>query len=94
MEAAACGLPAVVTPLIASQIGWEVDKDILVGQTPVDFAKKTVNLYNNEQMFYALRENALQRIRKEYGHESFHEAVEKIITAADDIVGQPKGILN
>jgi GT2 family glycosyltransferase len=82
VEAAAHGLPAVVTPLIGNQLGWQEDRDLLVGYDPDDFARKVIELYTNRDLFYSLRQNALDRIRKEYSPEQFRKKLTNVISLA------------
>jgi GT2 family glycosyltransferase len=91
IEAAAYGLPAVVTPLTAEQLGWREDRDILVGHDHIDFGRKVVKLYSNPDIFYSLRQNALDRIREEYNQEKFRSNLEHILAIAID---KGKGLQN
>ncbi|MGB8212636.1 MAG: glycosyltransferase, partial [Anaerolineales bacterium] len=84
IEAAAYGLPAVVTPLIGEQLGWRENFDILIGHDPKDFAQKVVEIYSNQEMFNSLRQNALERIREEYNPENFRISVGNILKEAID----------
>jgi O-antigen biosynthesis protein len=84
LEAAAHGLPAVVTPLTAHQLGWRENRDLLVGHNPEDFAKKVVNLYNNKDLFDLLRQNALDRIRLDYSPTFFRKTLENILNLTID----------
>ena len=91
IEAAAYGLPAVVTPLTAEQLGWREDRDILVGHDTQDFSRKVIELYSNPDIFYSLRQNALDRIREEYNPEKFRSNLEHILTIAVD---KENGLIN
>jgi glycosyltransferase involved in cell wall biosynthesis len=82
LEASAHGLPAVVTPLTASQLGWRADHDLLVGYDPEDFARKVIDLYTSQDLFETLRHNALQRIRREYSPAYFRSTLENILMLA------------
>ena len=84
LEAAAHGLPAVVTPLTAMQLGWQENRDLLVGHNPEDFAKKVIDLYTNSDLFYSLRQNAIDRIRQEYSPEYFIKTLQHILASALD----------
>jgi glycosyltransferase involved in cell wall biosynthesis len=81
VEAAAHGLPAVVTPLTALQLGWQEDRDLLVGHNPQDFANKVIDLYTDHRLFDSLRLNALDRIRQEYSPELFRKTLEHILNS-------------
>ena len=82
LEASAHGLPAVVTPLTASQLGWRIDHDLLVGYDPEDFARKVIDLYTSQHLFETLRQNALQRIHLEYSPAYFRSTLEYILSLA------------
>lgn len=84
LEAAAYGLPAVVTPLTANQLRWQANRDLLVGENPADFARKVIDLYSNQDLFYSLRQNALNRIRNEYSPEQFKKTLDNVISLAMD----------
>ncbi len=82
LEASAFGLPAVITPLIAKQLGWQENRDILVGHDPMDFAQKVIELYSNRDTFYFLRQNALDRICEGHSPELFRKILENILLLA------------
>ena len=84
LEAAAHGLPAVVTPLTATQLGWQENHDLLTGDTPEHFATKVIDLYSTPDLFYSLRQNALERIRTEYSVENFKKDLDHVLTTAMD----------
>lgn len=70
-EAAAHGLPSVVTPLISQQIGWVEDGEMSVGHTDIDFADKVIQLYRDKNMWMKMRQAALERVGTEYNEEQF-----------------------
>ncbi len=82
IEASAHGLPAVVTPITAEQLGWQENRDILVGHNPIDFAEKIIKLYLNRDIFYLLRQNVLERIHNEYAPNQFRMHLENTINLA------------
>jgi GT2 family glycosyltransferase len=79
-EAAARGIPAVATPLLARQLGWRDGDPFLVGADAGSFAAKCVQLYDDESLWTALRNAGLERIRAECSPEIFEENVAKAIT--------------
>ena len=87
LEASAHGLPAVITPLTAKQLGWQEDRDVLVGHDPGDFARKVIDLYSSQDVFYSLRQNALHRISEEYSPQQFRKNLENIISLVVDKTG-------
>ena len=84
LEAVAHGLPAVVSPLLANQLGWQENQDLLVGRDPEEFAKKVIALYSKRDLFYLLRQNGLDRIQREYGREHFVASLERVLKSATE----------
>ncbi|MGE5251530.1 MAG: glycosyltransferase, partial [Bacteroidota bacterium] len=84
IEASAHGLPAVVTPLTAFQLGWEDGRDVLVGQDAEDFARKVVQLYSSPELFESLCRNALERVGAEYSPERFQGDLDRILQLLKD----------
>jgi len=78
-HAAAHGIPLVATGLIAAQLGWVHEQDLLVADSPEDFAAQCVRLYTDEALWNRLRANAAERIQKECSRAAFIESVRKII---------------
>ena len=71
-DAAANGLPAVATPLLCSQLGWEQEKEILCGATSTDFAKACIKLLSDPDLWLRIRNNALEKVRNDCDHTRFH----------------------
>lgn len=61
-EAAARGLPAAVTPLLADQLGWADGEAVMVGADADGFAAAVARLYADPAAWRAVREEALRRI--------------------------------
>ena len=78
-EAAAFGLPVVATSLLAGQLGWQAGRELAVGDTPVEFAGKTVELYNDRTLWNRIRTEALNRVETECSARSFDETLRKLI---------------
>ncbi len=76
LEAAAFGVPSVVTPLLAHQLEWEDGVEVLVGRDPQDFATKCVTLYKDPYLWESIRTAALARVSREYSIETFKSALE------------------
>ena len=79
-EAAAHGLPAVATPLLAKQLGWTA-AELGIAENSETFATACVDLYRNEQRWLDQRNAALERIRKECSPELFRRQTAKILEA-------------
>jgi GT2 family glycosyltransferase len=78
-QAAAYGLPSVTTPLIAGQLGWHHNEELLSASDEETFANACVQLYQDERLWSHLRENALTRIVKECSPKIFRERLQEII---------------
>lgn len=66
-EAASEGIPIVATELLAGQLTWTSGHDLLVPTQadPQAFARAIVDLYTSPSLWARLRQNALERIRRE-----------------------------
>jgi GT2 family glycosyltransferase/glycosyltransferase involved in cell wall biosynthesis len=82
VEAASRGVPVVCTPLLAEQLGWTPGADVLTAQTAAEFASAIHLLLGDALLWSRLRENALDRAKREYSREVFHSAVRRALAAA------------
>ena len=78
-EAAAYGLPVVTTPLIAAQLEWEDEIDLLVADNSKVFAQQCVKLYRDAQLWERLRLNSLKKIESQCSPESFQATLKQIL---------------
>jgi O-antigen biosynthesis protein len=79
-EAASFGLPCVATDLLAGQLGWE-NTEILtapVRNAPA-FARQVARLYHDENLWSAIRANALARLAAENSVEAFYATVRQVV---------------
>ena len=76
-EAASFGLPIVATELLCRQTGWRNGQDIAAVDhaDPARFAEAIVTLYRDGARWQALRDSALERLRRENNLEAYTEAV-------------------
>ncbi len=76
-SAAAHGVPVVATSLLARQLGWRDGVEIADGgdNDPERFAERLVELYGDAGLWRTLRENALERVRREHGREALERAI-------------------
>jgi glycosyltransferase involved in cell wall biosynthesis len=72
-EAAAYGVPTVTTTLIAEQLGWKSGEELLAAdaEDPVGFAQQCIRLFQSQELWERLRENALVRIQRDCSEEQF-----------------------
>ncbi|MBV9786452.1 MAG: glycosyltransferase, partial [Acidisphaera sp.] len=79
-EAAAYGLPAVATGLLAGQLGWS-EAELLIADTPEAFAEACARLLRDPALWQRLREAALDRLVAECDPGAFRGAVAGIMAA-------------
>src|SRR5262249_748160 len=77
--AAAHGLPVVSTSLIARQLAWSDDLELLTADTPDGFANCCESLYSDEALWQRLRQNALRCVELDYAPEVLREALSKAL---------------
>ncbi len=78
-EAAAYGLPVVTTPLIAAQLEWKDEVDLLVGDSSKAFARQCVKLYRDAQLWERLRLNSLKKIESQCSPDYFTKTLQQIL---------------
>jgi glycosyltransferase involved in cell wall biosynthesis len=78
-EAAAHGLPTVVTPLLAEQLNWRDGSEIAVGADARSFAEACIRIHEDRKQWLDLRTNALARIETECSVEAFDRQLEQIL---------------
>jgi glycosyltransferase involved in cell wall biosynthesis len=69
--AAAHGLPVVCTSILAEELGWHNEVELLVADDPEEFAKCCARLYSDPALWQLLRTNALDRVARECSHQTF-----------------------
>jgi glycosyltransferase involved in cell wall biosynthesis len=69
--AAANGLPVVCTSILAEELGWQHEVELLVADDPQEFAKCCARLYSDEALWQRLRSNALDRVGRECSQDAF-----------------------
>jgi GT2 family glycosyltransferase len=79
LHAAAEGIPAVVTSILASQVDWYNEQEVLIGDTAEIFATQCVRLYTQASLWEKLREQSLTRIKQEYARDKFRENLAHIL---------------
>jgi SAM-dependent methyltransferase len=76
-EAAARGLPMVVTPLIAGQLGWE--HLVAIGSDAVTFAQACIDLYQDENAWLRQREQLFAAVERDCSPSAFGQAVARVL---------------
>lgn len=78
-EAAAMGLPAAVTGLLARQLGWTDGEAVAVGDGADGFADAVARLYRDETLWRSVRKGALDRVLAECAPAAFDGRVAAIL---------------
>jgi O-antigen biosynthesis protein len=78
-EAAAKGLPVVTTSLIAAQLEWENEIELLSADNASDFAQQCVRLYQQAELWQKLRDNGLKRIEEQCSPQQFTHKLKLIL---------------
>ena len=74
-EAAARGLPVVATSILAQQLGWAAEQDLLVADSAQDFAAQIARLYHDEDLWRRLRANAFARVKSDCAPKKFRQTL-------------------
>jgi glycosyltransferase involved in cell wall biosynthesis len=80
-EAAAHGLPVVTTPLLARQLGWTHEAELLAADTPDGFAQGCERLFHDAALWAQLREGALAALRRDCDESAFTQTVAALLSA-------------
>ena len=80
-ESAARGLPVVATELVAAQLGWHDNIELLIGKDADSFAQKCIELYRNQELWMKLRQTGLDRVKAECSKEAFDRTLKEILAA-------------
>jgi GT2 family glycosyltransferase len=78
-EAAAFGVPLVVSDIIARQMKWRDGTDYLVARDADTFAQQCNRLYSDEALWKILRLNALQRVIDELSPNAFAKSIRSVL---------------
>jgi glycosyltransferase involved in cell wall biosynthesis len=70
-EAAARGVPCAATGLLAEQLGWQHDSQLLAGDTPREFADNCLALYRDAARWNRIRSSALESVSRECSADAF-----------------------
>ncbi|MFO1036865.1 MAG: class I SAM-dependent methyltransferase [Geminicoccaceae bacterium] len=95
-EAAARGLPVVATSLLAEQLGWQAERDLIVADTAEAMVEACARLYASEELWTSLRRNALDRVAKDCSPQLFASRLLDVVaqarreTGAERLVGRPR----
>jgi glycosyltransferase involved in cell wall biosynthesis len=78
-DAAAHGVPIVLTPLLAEQIGWRHEEEVLVAGSPQAFATQCLRLHRDEDLWTHIRSRALARVAQDCDPPRFNRVVADVL---------------
>ena len=81
-EAASRGVPVVTTSLLAEQLGWEGEVDLLVADEAPSLAAQCVRLCTDPSLWHRLRDNALARVTSECSPQRFRTTLSQVVDDA------------
>lgn len=82
LHAAAHGLPIVGTDLLANQLEWTNEIEMLTATDEASFAAASIRLYQDSELWQRTRDNALRRVRADCAHEAFINELQNILVEA------------
>ena len=80
LEAMAMKIPSITSPLANQALEAEPGKEILVGDSPEEFADYIIKLLDDKKLSEKLADNGFSFVQNNYNWESATEKLEKIIT--------------
>ena len=78
-EAAAYGVPLVVSPIIGQQMQWNHGVDYCVARHPDEMVEYCIRLYGDARMWERVRANALARVQDELSPAAFANGLRVIL---------------
>ena len=75
-------MPAVVTPLLAGQLGWRHEREVLIAASSDEFAAQCLRLHRDGALWQRLRASALKRIARDCDPARFERAVAAVLEDA------------
>jgi glycosyltransferase involved in cell wall biosynthesis len=81
LEAAAAGVPCVISELLAEQLGWREGVEVLTSSTPESYARAILQIYSDEVLWQSLRRSALTTIGRQFSAGAFRDRVSAAIHA-------------
>ena len=90
LQAAALGLPMVVTGLIAGQLGWHDGAELLVADDASAFAQAVARVYRDRPLWERLRQAGLGRAAQDASPQRFRQAVRDIVSGVPVVHRRPE----
>ena len=88
-SAAAAGVPVIATKLVAEQLGWRHNVELITADEPEAFAAACHKLYTNLILWHSLRRDALDRVKRDCNPTEFNSRLETVLAAVARQTFQP-----
>lgn len=82
IESARHNLPVVCTSVLADQLGWKHQREVLIADTAEAFAKACLRLHNDSQLWETLSLEAGLRYDDQYAANVFSAAIHRLVSPA------------
>ena len=87
LEAMAMGVPVVTTSVGAMGLEADIGKELLVADTPADFAEQVIHLLDNECLRKTLAQTARTRVENSYSWEAIGDRLKHVYVQASHTAG-------
>lgn len=77
-ESAAKGIPAVTTSLLARQLDWTNEQELLAADEAKDFADQCIRLHQDGELWQEIRDAGLDAVTRDCSQERFRSALAKM----------------
>ena len=84
LEAMAMGVPVVTTSVGAMGLEADIGKELLVADTPADFAEQVIHLLDNKRLRKTLAQTARTRVENSYSWEAIGERLKHVYARAGE----------
>jgi len=81
-EAAANGVPTIVTELLCGQLRWRKGSEILAAGNEVEFANQCIRLYRDEELWKRVREGGFEAVSRDCSPDRFRASIRESIALA------------
>ncbi len=79
IEAAAHGVPVVATSVLASQLGWTHECELLVADTPEEFATCCLRLQQDDTLWSNIQNEALRAVERDYSKSAILKSLQLVL---------------
>ncbi|WP_339745642.1 glycosyltransferase [uncultured Rubinisphaera sp.] len=80
IEAAAHGVPVVATSVLANQLGWTHGCELLVADSPEEFAVCCLKLQQNDTLWSNIQNEALRAVERDYSKSAILKSLQLVLT--------------